>query len=78
MRKVRKIMVIGMCGLTMGGIMSVFGAEQASGRIYSTCDQKVDAMEKQAARDYKKGKLSEEDYAKVQAEVLLHRTLWGC
>jgi hypothetical protein len=78
MKTIRKTIAIGLCGLIIGGTMSFMGAAPATARIYRNCDQKVDAMEKQAAKDYKKGKLSAEDYAKVQAEIAFHRELWGC
>lgn len=78
MRKVRKIAAIGMCGLVLGGTMSVLAAPGAEGRIYSTCDQRIDNMETQAAKDYKKGKITQAQYENVLAEVAYHRTLWGC
>ncbi|MCW2922752.1 MAG: hypothetical protein JWM98_156 [Thermoleophilia bacterium] len=78
MRKVRKIAAIGMCGLVLGGTMSVLAAPGAEGRIYSTCDQRIDNMETQAAKDYKKGKITKAQYDAVLAEVAYHRQLWGC
>lgn len=76
--KIRKYIAIGACGLAIGGVMSVFSASPATARAYSSCDQKIEKMEKAAARDYEKGKLSAEDYEKVQAEIAYHRELWGC
>lgn len=76
--KFRRMIAIGFCGIMLGTTMSMFSASPAAGRIYARCDQKVDSMEKQAARDYAKGKLSAEDYAKVQSEIDYHRTTWGC
>lgn len=78
MGKARKIVAIGTCGLVLGGIMSTFGASTATGRAYSTCDQRAVKIEKQAARDFAKGKLSQADYDKVMQEVALHKELWGC
>lgn len=72
------MIVIGLCGIVLGAGMSIFGAAPATARLYGGCDKKIDAMERQAARDFDKGRLSAEDYAKVQAEIALHRELWGC
>ena len=77
MKTIRKVLAVGMCGIVLGAGMSVFSASPATARYY-TCDQQVKNMEKSAAKDYKKGKLSAEDYAKVQAEIAYHRELWGC
>ena len=78
MKAVRRFVAIATCGVMIGAIMSVFAAAPATGRIYARCDQKIATMEKQAAQDFAKGKLSADDYAKVQAEIALHKTLWGC
>lgn len=78
MKIIRKTIALGLCGVILGGTMSVFGASPATARIYRNCDKKIDAMERQAAKDYDKGRLSAEDYAKVQAEIAFHRELWGC
>lgn len=76
--KIRKLIAVGTCGLVMGGVMSVFTTAPATARIYRTCDSKVATMERQAAKDYQKGVLSEEDYLKVQSEIDYHKNLWGC
>lgn len=62
----------------IGVVMSVTSAAPATGRAYARCDTKIATMEKQAAKDFSKGKLSAADYAKVQAEIAYHRQLWGC
>jgi hypothetical protein len=72
------MIAIGVCGLMIGGVMSVFGAAPATARLYSGCDNKIDKMEQQAARDYAKGKLTDAEYANVQAEIAYHHELWGC
>lgn len=77
MKTIRKMAAIGACGIVLGAGMSVFSASPATARYY-TCDQQVASMEKSAAKDYKKGKLSLADYEKVQAEIAYHRQLWGC
>lgn len=78
MKAARKIVAIGMCGVMLGGIGSVMLAPSAGARVYSSCDSKIERMEAQSARDYAKGKLSAEDYERVQAEIAYHRELWGC
>lgn len=78
MKTIRKALAIGMCGIIVGGSMSVMGATPATAKIYRNCDKKIEQMEKQAAKDYQKGKLSAADYAKVQAEIAFHKQLWGC
>ncbi len=77
MKAFRRITTLALCGILLGSTMSVMGAAPASAR-FSSCDQKISNMEKQAAKDYKKGKLSADDYAKIQAEIAFHRQLWGC
>lgn len=77
MKVSRKVIAIGMCGIVLGITGSVMSVPTASARFYS-CDQRIENMEKSSAKDYKKGKLSAEDYAKVQAEIAYHRVLWGC
>lgn len=78
MKTIRRTIAIGMCGIMMGAVMSAVGASPATGRAYLRCDQKIATMEKQAARDYAKGKLTAEQFANVQAEIAYHRQLWGC
>lgn len=78
MKTIRKTIAIGLCGIMLGATMSIVGASPATARAYARCDQKIENMEKQAAKDYKKGKLSAEEYEKVQDEIAFHRTLWGC
>lgn len=73
----RKIFAVGCCGLMLGGIASVFTAAPAQAR-FSNCDNKIDNMEKQAAKQYKQGKLSAQEYSNIQAEIAYHRDLWGC
>lgn len=58
--------------------MASFSAAPATARLYRNCDKKIEQMEAQAAKAYSKGKLSADDYAKVQAEVAYHKELWGC
>ncbi|MCW2921112.1 MAG: hypothetical protein JWL76_986 [Thermoleophilia bacterium] len=77
MKAFRRIGTLALCGIMLGSMMSIVGAAPASAR-FSSCDQKFDSSEKQAARDYAKGKLSDADYAKIQTEIALHRSLWGC
>jgi hypothetical protein len=78
MKVFKRLAAIGMCGIVLGVTASMVTAGPATGRYLARCDQKITNMEKQAARDFKKGKLSAEDYAKVQAEIAYHRELWGC
>ena len=78
MKNVRKWVAVGCCGAIIGVSMSVFSASPATAKAYARCSQEVETMEKQAAKDYKKGKLSAAQYAKVQAEIAYHRQLWGC
>ena len=78
MKAARKFLAIAVCGLTIGVAASMVATAPANARSYATCDSKVTSMEKSAARDFARGKLSAEDYAKVQAEIALHRQLWGC
>lgn len=77
MKAFRRITTVALCGIMLGSMMSILGAAPASAR-FSSCDQKIDSTEAQAARDFAKGKLSADDYAKVQAEIAFHRQLWGC
>ena len=78
MKTIRRTIAIGMCGIMIGETMSIVGAAPATGRAYAGCDSKIAIMEKQAAKDYKKGKLTAQQYANVQAEIAYHRQLWGC
>ena len=78
MKTIRRTIALAFCGILLGASMSFLGAAPATAKLYAGCDNKVDAMERQAARDYEKGKLSADDYAKVQEEIALHRALWGC
>lgn len=78
MKTIRKTIAIGMCGIMLGGVMSVMSASPATAKIYRNCDQTIDNIGKQAARDYGKGKLSADGYAKAQSEIASHRQLWGC
>lgn len=78
MKAARRIIAIGAVGVVIGTTMSMFTAAPATARLYAHCDQKIATMEKQASKDYDKGKLSAEDYDKVQQEIALHRELWGC
>lgn len=74
----RKLIAIGCCGLAIGGVMSVFGASSAGARAYAMCDQQLDAAEAQAAKDHKRGRLSDAQYAAVMAQIASHRQQWGC
>ena len=78
MKTVRRIIAVGICGAVIGASMSVMGAAPATAKLYSGCDKKISAMEKQAAKDYARGKLTAAEYANVQAEIAYHRQLWGC
>jgi hypothetical protein len=78
MKQLRRMLILATCGLVLGATMSLFSAAPATARLYAKCDKKIEVMEKQAAKDYEKGKLSADDYAKVQAEIAYHRELWGC
>ncbi len=78
MKTIRRITAIGLCGIMLGTTMSIFAAAPAEGRRYSMCDKKIESMERQAAKDYAKGKLSAGDYDNVMAEIAFHRELWGC
>ena len=78
MKTLRRITAIGLCGIMLGTTMSVFMAAPADGRLYRTCDKKIENMERQAAKDYAKGKLSADDFDKVMSEIAYHRELWGC
>lgn len=77
MKTVRKFLAIGMAGLVLGGAMSVVAAPSAGARTY-WCDQRIESMEKKSAQDYKKGKITDEEYAKIQDEIAYHKELWGC
>lgn len=78
MMVIRRTLTIAMCGVLLGGLASVMVASPASGRSYFRCDKKIDNMERQAAKDYAKGKLSADEYDNVMAEIAYHRELWGC
>lgn len=77
MKAFRRITTLALCGVLLGSTMSIMGAAPATAR-FSSCDQKIASMEKAAAKQFAKGKLSAEDYAKVQAEIDFHRSIWGC
>lgn len=77
MKAFRKFAAVAACGVALGVGMSAVSAAPATARFYN-CDQRITSMEKQSARDYAKGKLSYEDYLKVQEEIAFHRALWGC
>lgn len=77
MKRIRKIIAVSICGIVIGGTMSVMTTSSATARNYS-CDQRIDSMEKKAARDYAKGKISDETYLNIQAEISDHRDRWGC
>lgn len=77
MKAPRKFIAIGMCGIMLGGISSVMMAPAASARFYN-CDQRIDTMDKKSAQDYKKGRISEAEYLKIQADIAEHREVWGC
>lgn len=75
----RKLIAIGCCGLVLGGAFSVFGATTAaSARAYATCDQQVEKAEQQAAKDYKKGKITKAQYDAAMQDIADHRQNWGC
>jgi hypothetical protein len=78
MKTARKMIAIASFGLVLGAGMSVFGTAPASAKIYSGCDNKIAIEEKQAAKDYAHGKLTDAEYANVLSEIAYHRTLWGC
>ena len=78
MKTLRRITAIGLCGIMLGTTASIVFAPTAQSRAYARCDKKVANMERQAAKDYAKGKLSAEDYDKVMSEIAYHRELWGC
>lgn len=78
MSRIRKLIAIAACGVMIGALMSVFAAAPATGKAYARCDKKIETMEKQAAKDYARGKLSADEYANVMAEIAYHRELWGC
>lgn len=76
--KVRKIIAVGCCGIMLGGIASVFVAGPASARISSRCDQILDDQEAQAARDLKRGRITQARYDQLMAQFAEHRALFGC
>jgi hypothetical protein len=78
MKTIRRGIAIGVCGAIIGVTMSIVTASPVTAKAYARCDTKIANMEKQAAKDFSKGKLSAADYAKVQAEIAYHRKLWGC
>ena len=78
MKKFRYFMALASCGIIIGVGFSVFSAAPASARLMARCDQKIETMEKQAAKAYAKGKMSQADYDKTMAEIAYHRQLWGC
>ena len=79
MRKtLRKVIAVGVTGAVIGGTASVFMASPASGRIYARCDQQLTSLEKAAATQYKKGKLTKAQYDAILAEIAGHRSDWGC
>lgn len=78
MKQMRRIVALGACGIMLGATASMFSAGPATARIYAKCDQKIVQMEKQAAKAYAKGKLTDAEYANIQAEIAFHRQLWGC
>ncbi|MCW2955390.1 MAG: hypothetical protein JWO69_259 [Thermoleophilia bacterium] len=78
MKKLQKIIAIGCCGAVMGGTMSIFMASPATARIYARCDQQIDTLEAEAAKQYKKGKLTKAQYDQVIAALAAHRVAWGC
>lgn len=78
MKTLKKLIAIGTCGIVIGVGLSVMGTAPATARIYAGCDKKITNMENQAAKAYAKGRLSADDYARIQAEIAYHRQLWGC
>ena len=77
-KTLRKIVAIGLVGAVIGGGASVFMAAPASALMYARCDQQLDALEAQAAAQYKKGKLSNAQYQAILADIAAHRVAWGC
>ncbi|MEO6867532.1 MAG: hypothetical protein ABI200_05880 [Gaiellales bacterium] len=63
MKTFRRIIAVAMCGVMLGGLMSIMGASPATARIYRQCDKKVDVMEMQAAKVYEK---AEQNLSKAQ------------
>lgn len=62
----------------LGGVASVFVAAPATARFASRCDQLLDAQEAQAAKDLKKGRISQDRYDQLMATFAQHRVLFGC
>ncbi|MCW2972412.1 MAG: hypothetical protein JWN72_685 [Thermoleophilia bacterium] len=77
-KSLRKIIAIGLVGAVVGGGASVFMAAPASALMYARCDQQLDALEAQAAAQYKKHKLTDAQYKAVLADIAAHRVAWGC
>lgn len=78
MSKFRKIMAVGLLGLMLGASMSFFTAAPAGARTSLYCSNQVSNEEAKAQRDYDKGKITQNEYDNLMAEIAYHRTLWGC
>lgn len=74
----RRLVAIGTCGLVMGGVMSVFAAPQATGRIMARCDQRIGQLESEAAREHHEGKRTTAQYEAALERIAAKQQEWGC
>ncbi|MCW2949273.1 MAG: hypothetical protein JWN41_286 [Thermoleophilia bacterium] len=77
-KSVRKIIAIGCAGATLGVGASVFAASPASALVYARCNQDLTATQLLLDAKYARHAISKATYDKGTAEVLRHRTEWGC
>ena len=77
MKRIRMIAAVLACGVMIGSLSSIYMAPSAGAANY-WCSNKVENMEKSAAKDLAKGKITQEQYDKLMLEVAYHQELWGC
>jgi hypothetical protein len=77
MKRIRLMATILACGLVIGSVASIYTAPSASAGAYF-CSNKIEKMEKDAAHDLAKGKITQDEYDKLMQEVAFHQELWGC
>lgn len=77
MKRIRMTAAVLACGLVMGSIASFYTTSNAGAAVYF-CSNKIEKMEKDAAKSYEKGKITQEEFDKLQQEIAYHRELWNC
>jgi len=76
--KIGKWIGIATLGAVIGVSVSMLTAAPATAIAYARCSQEVTVMERQAAKDYKAGRITADQYAAAQQRIANHRERWGC